>query len=377
MKKTIISAAAAVALAAFSITPANAAPFNDEDVLLNDFVWDLNLGSDSQVDDGEFVVPAADPSSPDWTFGTDTYDETYGDTLDTVTWEVWNDSDYDSFTPTCDNADLVTDAPTGDIIVTCTPTNAWDLGDDGVDILDYETEYRFFDLGDGKAVARVSLILTNNDDHTIDFGWQLSQGFGECNEGLWATGSGNTTFELNDGWIDCASDGTWTEDDVVYGGEAPVTYAYGHPDANDFPESIESWNGSSVDFANPDNTYLWSDEDADSTYSTIAAGETQIFTYFVASIAGPQPAAAYTSEIEQKLADYSDCAFTNGLGSELLAGLDATPENWIDGGENCSFDPAPQELGETGADSTGVLALGASALVAGAVAVIARRRRNA
>ncbi|MFM2412276.1 MAG: hypothetical protein RLZZ587_609 [Actinomycetota bacterium] len=374
MKKSIIATVAAAALAAFTVAPANATSWDGDLVALNNFVWDFSFdGESSNLDEGEFVKTASDPLDADYE-GVDgaSYDAVYGDTLDSVYFSVWNDSGEGELFPNCASADKVTDTVTGDIIVTCTPDAGFDLSGDGSDMVDYVTEYRMFNEGDNGAQIRVSMILTNNDDHAIDFGWQLDVSFGECESGLTSTGDGDDTWELSDGWIDCASDGTWTDAGDIIGAEAPVTFAYGHADAADFVESSSLDDNTIPD----DNSYLWSDEDADSDYSSIAVGETQIFSYFAATVRGPEAPAAYTTALEQQLATYSDCAYSDGLGSRLLAGLDATPENWVGGGPNCELAPAP-ELAETGVDATAGLGFGVLALAAGGALVVARRRRNA
>lgn len=341
MKKQLLAGFTGIALAIGSAGAAHAAPtpfFDGDSVEVGGWSWDLSNGALDEIERGA--------------------DDTYmGDTLDDGYFQIFDDVN-DTFDSSidCENggdgASYDTLLPSGDLVVTC---ESFTSGPDNA--LTLTASLRVFGGDAAGRLGRVTYLVTNTSSSAIDYSWELYHEFGECGNGIGATGGDNdATLEVTDFWATCASDGS---------DEAPIAIAWGSSAGIDKVESL------SGDFES-DDIYLWSDTEV-GTQVSIAAGDSRqyAFYYLVEDLGSDNP------EYEALNAEFNDlaaCLFDDGVGPLLLAGLEDVPSNW--GSRDTDRDCFDATLAETGVDAQSIAGLAGFALIAGALVLAVRRRAS-
>jgi hypothetical protein len=332
MPKKIIAIGAGIALAAFSISPANA-------VAVNGVNWDITASSMDAVTGGDFG--------------------SYG--LDQTAFNILP-HDVDTFYEFDCNGTETTE-PDGDVIRDCGAFIA-----SGLTGIEWTGHIKVFGGDGGGTVARqvVSLKNTTAADIVIDYEYYLDT------EETYDDGNGEGTIGTPDGDLIVEAGETWwagTNDNKALEGIAFGTDGYARGDGGDYADD-EGFgvvaDDTLIDAEGFDEFYSWNDAGV-----TIPAGATINFVYFYLSIGaadwGSIAPLAYTdAEFNMGMAFFSNPA-TVLADPRLMEGIVGGAYNW--------GAVPPAVLAETGVDASGIAIGGALALVAGAGVYAVRRRR--
>ena len=323
MKKSIFAGATAVALAAVSATAATAAPHVDgTDIIAGTSTWTEVYTDQFYIDD-----MTTDASSDIWdSIG---YFQFWDITTDT-----WVDMG-------CPNADLVVaDDATGDQVLTCGPTTVSET-------LEANMSARFYADGD---MVRFAYTLTNISDSAVGYDW-------------WAWGEYGDSFETMDPTV---VDAQGWEVEEGYDNNEHVGSAWGLAGSDGFPLYLED---------NADDNFSFAGTNDTENNLTIGAGESVSYVFFAFHDAPTEGDNTYPSNDFVSLEAWAADTF-DAFDGRLIAGLptDIPVLNWGWGGET-TVEAEEEALAETGTE-TGALLAGGAALVLGAAAVFAIRRRT-
>ncbi len=338
MAKKIMAIGAGIALAAFSISPANAEIVNGVD-------WDFGSYYMDEVDDSYYHAYGLD--------GTEFSISRHGE------------NDLDNFS--CDVADVVTTEADGDVLANCDG-----FQDSPVTGIQWTGHVKVF-AGDYLGlVARqvISLKNTTAADIVIDYEYYLdteeTYGDGGSGDGLGTIGTpdGDLIVEAGETWWAGANDNDALEG-IAFGTDG---YARGDGGDNADDEGFGVVaDDTLIDEEGLDEFYVWNDAGV-----TVPAGATINFVYFYSSIG----ASDHGSDTE---GDMTDAQFNTQ--SAALFGTPATVlantrlmEGIVGGAYNWGSSSTPA-LAETGVDAPSIAIGGALALVAGAGVYAVRRRR--
>ena len=335
MTKKIMAIGAGIALAAFSINPANADSYT-----VNDVDWDIYSDDMSEMDD--------------------TYYNAYG--LDGTDFNISLHGANDLSNFSCTGADVFTTEADGDVLANCNG-----FQDSHVTGIQWTGHVKVFAGDAAGLVARevVSLKNTTAADIVIDYEYYLDT------EEAYDTSPGGTTGTPDGDLIVEAGETWWAgyNENFALEGIAFGTDGYARGDGGD--DSVDEGFGilaadTIIDAEGLDEFYSWNDAGV-----IVPAGETINFVYFYSSVG----ASDHGSDTE---GDVTDVEF-NGT----LAGLFGTPatvlantrlmEGIVGGAYN--WGTRSESLADTGVDATGIAIGGALALVAGAGVYAVRRRR--
>lgn len=328
MKKMLGALAAASALAAGTAMPAVAVALNDTDNLptVNGVTWgdfyEDEFGGGFNIDDA-------------WTGDAE-------DAFDGAGYFRWYDVTAESWGGyvTCANGDIsAASDSSGDYVLTCDSQTDYFAG------IDTDVAARLYAEGD---MMRFEYTMTNNSDAAFDLAWESDTSYGEAAE------DDSVSVDHMRGF------------DIQWNGIAYAEgVAFGLPGSLSYPDD-EGLLDIGDDYAN-----IYSPELA----ATIEPGESVTVVVFLfhdmEGSSTPYPSADYES-----LTVWADATFADWTTDERLArGIadDVFVVNWMT--EAPTVDATEEDLASTGTDITGALALGGSALVAGAVAMTVRRRR--
>ena len=325
MKKMILALAAAGAIVATAALPAAAAPIadNEDFPAVNGVTW-------RWFHDDNFAISDAETAS-------------YNDAFDGVgNFEWYSDADNWSDYVTCLNADVTEDSGhPGDYILTCDSQDNVSLNV-STDVTS-RIAGRIYAEGD---LLRLEYTLTNNSDTAVDFSWWSQTAYGEA--------------YIDD---DAATDLTRGFDiqNADYGYDEG--FAFGLPGAAQTPDNLDEIT------ANNDYVEVYGPE----TYQTLEPGKSMTIVLFYFHDMGGSTA-AYPSATYDNLSLWASDQFST-WDERLSRGIasDVFVANWMTEAPSNTDD----SLAGTGMDSTGALALAGVSLVAGAAAMIVRRRRTA
>lgn len=206
-------------------------------------------------------------------------------------------------------------------------------------------------------VARLQYTVTNTSgsSKSLDFRYEIDDE--ECMTGAGGTGNlstsdGDTFAATSDHWLTCGNNNSATE-----------TTAWGNTFA-----STTTVTGTSADsgyFAFSSNSV------------TLAAGESKSYVFFYYSVGSTTRGSSY-GLTDAEAVDKADEFFNlcNLGDSRLWEGI-TDADNWdFSQATNCESDESagPEELANTGADSSALAGLAATSLVAMAIAIAVRRR---
>lgn len=325
MKKFIVAFAAAGALTAATALPATATAISDGDSFptVNGVTWgDIyadEYGDGFNVDDA--------------------YTSDENDAYDGAGYFQWYEAAGDQWSDyvTCFGGDITEDADhPGDYVLTCDPDVDLFTG------LTSQVAGRLYAEGD---MLRLEYTLTNTSNSTLDVSWASENYYGDSSI------DDSPGLDLERGF---------DIQNATYGYDEGI--AFGLPGAPQTPNDLG--------VIDVDNDYLtvWGPE----TYHALEPGKSvTIALFYFHDMAGSTN--PYPSAESANLSEWATTAFAD-WNERLSRGIadDVFVANWMDEA------PATDNggLANTGTDVTGALALGGAALVAGAVAVIARRRRT-
>lgn len=334
MNKLFVALAAASALTAASALPASATAINDGDYFpeVNGVTW------------GDFYQDEyADGFNVD-----DAYTDDQNDAFDGAGYFEWKDVSSDSWSDyvACFDSglDAATDG-TGDYILTCAPDT------DIFDGIDSQVAGRLYSEGD---MFRFEYTITNNSDADFEFGWYSETQYGCGIE------DDNETTDLARGFDIQTYDSSCISQDYAQG------VAFGKAGAASYPDTVDA-----LDIAD-DEAIVYGPAENN---VVLAPGDSATIVIFVFhQMDGSDN--GYPSDDYGFLTGWADDAFASWTADPRTArGIadDVFVANWMTEAPGATSD---DNLASTGTDITGALALGGSALVAGAVAMIVRRRRT-
>ena len=332
MKKLFTALAAATALTAATALPASATVLADGDMLPT--VNNINWGAFLRGDDGFSIE---DAKAGDGTVATDAFDgfgrfQWYD--VATTNWTDW---------VFCDDAVITaaTDVNT-DYVFTCDPEL------DVFDGIDTDIAGRLYGEGD---MVRLEYTITNNSGADFEFSWYSENNYGEGIE------DDNETVDLARGFDIQTYDGAYNNypSGIAFGKQGSASY----PDSEGAIDIADDY----ADINGPAN---------DNVVLAAGSSATIVIFYFHAMDGSTN---GYPSDDYDFITLWAEDAFASWSADPRISrGIadDVFVANWMDEAPAA----AASELASTGTDATGTLALGAAALVAGAVAMIVRRRRT-